>query len=301
MTHHWGYVYAVGSAILFGVSATFNKIILEDVHPTVVAGLIYLFAGITLFTIRFSPINARLVRMLRTPTETDPKFCRRDPIFLILVIVFGSIVAPFFFLNGLNQTTAVNASLLQNAESLFTVLIASIFFKEHVTQKELTAIIMILLGAVTLATNAQFSSISLDQDILGNLFILVACLFWGLDNNFSKLLCFKEDVILVTALKCFIGGSSLLSLSFLLNLSFSVPISAFPYIISVGAFSIGFSILFFMLSLREIGSIRTGTIFSTGSLFGALFAFIILQETFTLVQLLAGLAMTVGVYLLYRK
>jgi drug/metabolite transporter (DMT)-like permease len=56
-----------------------------------------------------------------------------------------------------------------------------------------------------------------------------------------------------------------------------------------------------MLSLREIGSIRTGTIFSTGSLFGALFAFIILQETFTLVQFLAGLAMTVGVYLFYRK
>jgi len=162
------------------------------VHPTIVAGLIYLFAGITLFTIRFSPINSKLLRMLRTPTDTDPKFCRRDPIFLILVIVFGSIVAPFFFLNGLNQTTAVNASLLQNAESLFTVLIASIFFKEHVNRKELTSIIMILLGAVILATNVQFSSISLDQGILGNLFILVACLFWGFDNNFSKVTLFQR-------------------------------------------------------------------------------------------------------------
>lgn len=160
---------------------------------------------------------------------------------------------------------------------------------------------MILVGAVILATNAQFASLSLDQGILGNLFILVACLFWGLDNNFSKFLCFKEDIILVTALKCLIGGSSLLILSYLLNLSFSVPLSTFPYIISVGAFSIGFSILFFMLSLREIGSMRTGTIFSTGALFGAFFAFIILQETFTIVQFLVGVAMTVGVYLLYRK
>jgi drug/metabolite transporter (DMT)-like permease len=42
MSHHWGYVAAVVSAILFGVSSTINKIALENVNPTVIAGLIYL-------------------------------------------------------------------------------------------------------------------------------------------------------------------------------------------------------------------------------------------------------------------
>jgi drug/metabolite transporter (DMT)-like permease len=69
----------------------------------------------------------------------------------------------------------------------------------------------------------------------------------------------------------------------------------------VGAFSIGFSILFFMLGLREIGSIRTGIIFSTSSLFGALFAFTILRENLTVIQALSGLLMLLGVYILYRK
>jgi drug/metabolite transporter (DMT)-like permease len=129
----------------------------------------------------------------------------------------------------------------------------------------------------------------------------MACLFWGIDNNLSKFLCVKEDLILVTALKCLVGGTSLLVLAYALNVSFYVPTATFPYIISVGAFSIGFSILLFMLGLKEIGSMRTGTIFSTASLFGAISAFIILKEQLTTVQVLSGIAMILGVYIIYRK
>jgi hypothetical protein len=39
LTHHWGYVGAVVSAVLFGMWATLSKLVLADVHPSVVAGL----------------------------------------------------------------------------------------------------------------------------------------------------------------------------------------------------------------------------------------------------------------------
>jgi drug/metabolite transporter (DMT)-like permease len=84
-------------------------------------------------------------------------------------------------------------------------------------------------------------------------------------------------------------------------LSFNVPLSAFPYLVSVGAFSIGFSILFFMVGLKEIGSIRTGSIYSTSALFGVTFALIILKEPVTIIQALAGLIMVLGVYVLYKN
>jgi drug/metabolite transporter (DMT)-like permease len=117
----------------------------------------------------------------------------------------------------------------------------------------------------------------------------------------SKLLCFKEDLTLVTSAKCLLGGSALLVLSWVFGLGLSVPLTAVPYLVVVGVFSIGFSILFFMLGLREIGSFRTGVVFSTSSLFGAFFAFVVLKEEFTMVQVLAGLLMVLGVYVLYRK
>jgi len=301
MTHHWGYAGAVASALLFGIGTTLNKIALANVNPTIVAGLIYLFAGISLSAVRFSPIRKHVMRLLKTPTKTDPKFCKKDVATLGLVVLSGSIIAPALFLNGLNQTTAINASLLQNAEALFTVLIALSFLRERCNKKELVAIALLVIGAVFLSTNAQFAQLSLQTWLLGNLLILTACLFWGIDNNLSKFLCVKEDLILVTALKCLIGGASLLLIAYELNLNFYVPLSALPYLITVGAFSIGFSILFFMVGLKEIGSMRTGTIFSTASLFGAVFAFIILREEFTFVQVIAGLVMVLGVYVLYRK
>ena len=144
MSHHWGYVAAVSSAVLFGMGATLNKIVLADVDPTVTAGLIYFFAGITLLFVRFSPFRSRVMNSLKTPTKTEPKICRRDFVVLALVIISGSILAPLFFLNGLNQTTAVNASLLQNTECLFTVLIAIVFLKEIANRKEWISIALIV-------------------------------------------------------------------------------------------------------------------------------------------------------------
>jgi len=141
----------------------------------------------------------------------------------------------------------------------------------------------------------------LTQSLYGNILIVTACLFWGIDKSLSRFLSKKEDIILITALKCLAGGTILLLLSLALRLEFQISLFVFPYLITVGALSIGFSILFFLLGLREIGATRTGVIFSTSSLFGAAFAFLILRENFSLIQLISGFVMLLGVYILYKQ
>ena len=301
MTHHWGYVGAISSALLFGMGATLNKIVLVQVHPTVVAGLIYLFAGISLSLVRLSPLRDRIMSLLKTPTKTEAKINMKDFVILGIVVLSGSTIAPFLFLNGLNETTAINASLLQNTESLFTVLIAFLFLKEKAGKKDWVGILFLIVGVLFLTTNGEFFRLTLTQSLYGNMLIVTACLFWGIDNSLSRFLSKKEDIILITALKCMAGGTILLLLSLALRLEFQISLYTFPYLIAVGAFSIGFSILFFLLGLREIGAIRTGVIFSTSSLFGATFAFLILRENFSLIQLISGFVMLVGVYILYKR
>jgi len=301
LTHHWGYVGAISSALLFGMGATLNKIVLAQVHPTVVAGLIYLFAGISLSSVRLSPLRNRIMSLLKTPTKTEAKINMKDFVILGMVVLSGSTIAPFLFLNGLNETTAINASLLQNTESLFTVLIAFLFLKEKAGKKDGVGILFLIAGVLFLTTNGEFFRLTLTQSLYGNILIVTACLFWGIDNSLSRFLSKKEDIILMTALKCLAGGTILLLLSLALRLEFQISLFVFPYLITVGAFSIGFSILFFLLGLREIGAMRTGVIFSTSSLFGATFAFLILRETFSLIQLISGFVMLLGVYILYKQ
>ena len=300
MTHHWGYMGAISSALLFGIGATLNKIVLADVHPTIVAGLIYLFAGLALSIVRFSPLRNRVMAVLETPTKTETKISRKDFGILALVVLSGSTIAPLLFLNGLNQTTAINASLLQNTESLFTVLIALLFLKEKACRKDWVGILFLFVGGLFLTTNGEFYRLTLTS-LFGNVLIVTACVFWGIDNNLSRFLSKKKDLILITVMKCLAGGTFLLLLSWALGLKFQIPLFAFPYLISAGAFSIGFSILFFLLGLREIGAMKTSVIFSTSSLFGATFAFIMLRENFSFIQLLAGLVMLLGVYILYKR
>lgn len=301
MTHHWGYVGAIASAVLFGVSSTLNKIALENVNPLIIAGMIYFIGGILLFGIHLSPLHKRFLSLFETPTETETTISRKDYGTLAFVILSGSVIAPFMLLHGLNETTAINVSLLLNTESLFTILIAFTFLKERGLRKDYFAILLLFLGVVLITTNGEFQNLTLSSKFLGNLLIVGACLFWGIDNNLSKFLSKKRDIVMVTGLKCFIGGTVLLAMSLLLGISLYVPLAALPYILSVGALSVALSILLFLFSLREIGSMKTGVIFATSSLFGTVFAFIILREALTLLQVTAGLIMLVCVYILYKK
>jgi drug/metabolite transporter (DMT)-like permease len=299
LSHHWGYVAAVVSAVLFGASSTLNKIALESVNPTVIAGMIYFVAGGLLFIVHLTPLCNKILAKLDSP-DTETTITKKDYRTLAFVILCGSIIAPLLLLNGLNQTTAINSSLLLNSEALFTVVIAFVFLNERCLRNEYVGILLLLLGMVFVTTSGAFQNLTLTENFLGNLLILGACFFWGIDNNLSKLLSKKRDIVMVTGLKCFIGGSALLAISFFLGFSFSIPLTSIPYVLFVGAFSIAFSILFFLFALRKIGSMRTGVISSLSSLFGAVLAFVVLREAFTVVQLIAGSVMILGIYVLYR-
>jgi len=290
-------VSAVASALLFGISSTLNKIALEDVHPTLIAGMIYFIGGVVLFGIHFSPLSKKILALFKSP-KIESKITVKDFEALAFVILCGSLIAPLLLLNGLNQTTAINASLLLNAEALFTALIAFVFLGERGARKEYLGIVMLLIGVVFVTTNGEFRKLTLTENIAGNLLIVGACLFWGIDNSLSRFLSKKRDIISITGLKCFIGGLALLAIAFVIGVPFSIPLVSVPYLLSVGAFSIAFSILLFLFALRKIGSMRTGVIYSTSSLFGAVLAFLILREAFSFVQLVAGTIMLLGVYVL---
>ena len=301
MSHHGGYVSALAAAFLFGISSALNKVALENVNPLIIAGTTYLIAGILLITIHLSPLHKKMLNLFKTPTKTESTISKKDYRTLVFVILFGSILAPFLLLQGLNETTATNTALLLNAECLFTVLIAFFFLRERGEKKDYIGIFLLFIGVLILTTNAEIGELTLTEQVYGNILIIGACFFWGIDNNLSKFLSKKRDIFLVTGLKCLIGGSVLLVVSQILGIGLFIPIVAFPYLLTIGTLSIAFSVMFFLFSLREIGSMQTGVIFATSSLFGALFSLAILGESLSFIQLIAGLIMLFGVYVLYRR
>lgn len=296
----WGYLSVLIATVFFGIWSTFSKILLQDLSPLALSALVYCIAGIFLFTIRFSWLNNRLMGILDSESDAETFMLRKDYVILLITALAGSVIAPFIYLNGLNNITAVNASLLMNAETLFIIIIGVFILKENFNKKELSGFILLLFGTVFLALNGDIHNFSVSASI-GTLLVITAAFFWSLDTTLSKFLSKKRDLLMISAIKCSFGGVILLGLSLILGLNLKIPLNHLPYLLFIGILSIGFSFVMIYYSIRRIGSTRTGSIFPISSLFGAIFAFIILNEPFTYLQLFFGLLMIFGVYIIYKN
>ncbi len=295
----WGYLSVIIATVLYGIWNPLNKILLQDLDPLALSALIYCIAGIFLFTVRFSGINNRLMGMMDSNEEAETFFSTKDYLLILITAVSGSVIAPVIYFNGLNDITAVNASLLMNVEVLFIITFGIIFLRENFKKKEIIGVIFIIIGTVLIATNGSTAGISFSESV-GSFLIIISTFFWSLDTIISKFLSFKRDLLMISAIKCSIGGLILLTIALMFHQNLSLPTDHILYLLFVGVFIIGFTVVMILYSIRKIGSTRTGSIFPFSSLFGAVFAFIILNEPLTVMQLLYGILMIIGVFIIYK-
>ncbi|MCK9150907.1 DMT family transporter [Methanobacterium alcaliphilum] len=300
MNRFWGYLSIIMATLFFGISATFNKIMLQEMHPLPIAALTYTLAGVFLFSIRQSPIKERILDILNKKNKSENFISKRDYGILIITAISSSVIAPLLYLNGLSQTTAVNGSLLLNLEILFIIILSLILFDETFKKKDVIGIIFLVIGAVFLATKGEVDDLINSQTFTGSLLIIGAAVFWSIDIVLSKFLSNKRDLIWISGLKSSIGGISLLFITgFFMGLSLSLSLEILPFLLFVSIFSVGSAFILVYFAIREIGATRVGSIFPLSSLFGAFFAFIILNEPFGILEIILGLLMVGGVFILY--
>ena len=273
---------ALLSAVLFGASTPFAKLLLGSVAPWMMAGLLYLGAGIGLAVIHLARASLRLPAM-------EASLSRADLPRLALVILAGGIAGPVLLMFGLARTDAASASLLLNLEGLATMGIAWLVFRENVDRRLLIGAFAILAGAVMLSWQGSAALNS------GAVLIAAACLCWGIDNNLTRGLS-AADPLQIAMLKGLVAGT--VNLSIALAGGFSLPPTA--TILSagiVGFLGYGLSLALFVLALRHLGAARTGAYFSLSPFVGAILSVGMLGDTITPALVIAGALMGVGLWL----
>jgi drug/metabolite transporter (DMT)-like permease len=274
---------AVASAVLFGASAPFAKLLLGSTDPQLLAGLLYLGAGVGL-AIGHAGRAALGVGAAEAPLR------RADMPWLTAIIVFGGVLGPLFLMLGLARTSAASGSLLLNLEGLATMAIAWVVFRENVDRRLLLGAASILAGAVVLSWHGQ--GIRIDT---GGWLIAAACLAWGIDNNLTRKLS-STDPVVIALIKGLTAGTVNLALALMLGARLP-PIGAIGGAIVVGFLGVGVSLVLFVLALRHLGSARTGAYFSLAPFLGALIAIVLLSEPATPQLLVAGALMAFGLWL----
>jgi drug/metabolite transporter (DMT)-like permease len=184
---------ALASAILFGASTPFSKLLLREADPQLLAGLLYLGAGVGLAFVHLGRAAVGL------PAPEAP-LRRSDIPWLSAVVLFGGMIGPLLLMLGLVRTNAASAALLLNLEGLATMSIAWLVFRENVDRRLLLGARAILSGAVVLSWEGH--GVLLDS---GALLVAGACLAWGIDNNLTRKLS-SADPVLIAMTKCLVGG-----------------------------------------------------------------------------------------------
>jgi drug/metabolite transporter (DMT)-like permease len=279
-----GYVFAFLGALGYGSASTLGKFALGSASPIVIASFASSIGGLLLFAYK--------------PTA---KIDRRSLPLFAMVTLCGAILGPFLFYSGLRLTSAVSTALLSNGELLFTSIIAIAIFKESLSRRQYLASLLVVAGIVAISTNLNLRAVSLLGNLAGSLFILGSALSWGIENNLVRKLSQHVDPIVMAKWRNFAGGLTLLAFILISGQSISIEAHTIPYIVLSGIIPVALTTVFLFLALSRIGAVRTLLVFSTGSLFGTLYAYILLGEPITSVQIVGGAFLFAGIILINRS
>ena len=269
---------ALGAALLFGASTPLAKWLLNAVDPWLMAGLLYLGSGLGLTLYR----RIKHAAIARLP--------RNDVIWFAGAVLVGGVVAPVLLMIGLTGMPASGASLLLNAESIFTTLLAWFAFRENFDRRIVLGMAAILAGAIILSVTGEVRVTGLWPSLA----ILGACFAWGIDNNLTRKVSLT-DATWIASVKGWVAGTINLALAFLLGASIPTTPNIAGAML-VGFLAYGVSLTLFVVGLRHLGTARTGAYFSVAPFFGALIA-LFMGDPLTIPLIVAGALMALGTWL----
>ena len=272
------------AAVTFGLSAPLISTLTSTGSPLALAGLLYGGSALALLA----------ARTVRGQSNQESPVKRQDLGMLFLLTLIGGIAAPICLVSGLALLSAGSASLLLNLEAVFTMGIAILVGREHLSRKGAIAAALIFAGAVIIGGGTTTGA-----TLHGAVQIALACLGWGIDNNISQRLSIR-DPMQITLLKSVGASVPMLLIAGLTGAKFPTPMEM-GILLVMGAFGYGLSIWLDLLALRELGAARESVIFATAPFVGAGFAVLALKEALSTNLSASGVLMIVGVALLLNE
>jgi drug/metabolite transporter (DMT)-like permease len=276
-------VMALGSAILFGISAPAAKWLLGLVDPWLLAGLLYLGAGLGLAFVRAFGRRDR--------EAAEARLAGRDLPWLAASILCGGIAGPVLLMVGLTHLDAAAASLLLTLEGVLTALLAWFVFRENFDRRVAVGMLCIVAGAVVLNWQQGVAV----RDLAGPLAIAAACLAWAIDNNLTRKIALA-DPMQIAMTKGLVAGPVSLAVAFGTG-SAAPDFGVAGLGLLAGFLGYGVSLALFVRALRDLGTARTSAYFGLAPFVGALVAVPLFGEPLQMQLFAAGALMAVGVWL----
>ncbi|MCR5060231.1 MAG: DMT family transporter [Saccharofermentans sp.] len=277
--------YAIYAALLYAISTPFSKLLMSQITPMFMAGLLYLGAA----------IGMSIVCIFTRGSEDKSKpFTRKDIPYLTAMVVLD-ILAPILLMTALYHSPSESVSLINNFEIVATSLIAFIVFKEKITPRLWIAIVLITVASILLSVSDTTSFSISPYSALA----LLACCCWGLENNCTRKLSYSEPAKIVIV-KGFGSGTG----SVIVALISGDRLHPSPYILPallLGFIAYGLSIFAYVYAQRYIGAAKTSAFYALSPFIGALISIAVFPKIPSVLFVAAFAVMAAGTFLAIDK
>ena len=271
------------AAALYAVNSPCSKLLLAHVSATMLAGFLYLGAGVGMAVVSVAQRAGHVAAKEQPLTKAELPYT--------LAMILLDILAPILLMLGLSATTAANASLLNNFEIVATSVIALVVFREAISKRLWVAIALVTLSSMLLSFE-DMSSFSFSS---GSLLVLGACVCWGFENNCTRKLSAKSPLEIVE-LKGF--GSGLGAIIVALIAGESLPTARYALLtMLLGFVTYGLSVFFYVYAQRDLGAAKTSAYYAVAPFIGVLLSLIVFHELPNGMFFVALAMMAVGAWL----
>ena len=242
------------------------------------AGFLYLGAGTgMLITNAFRKDEAASVKA----------FSHSDIPYLIGMVVLD-VIAPIMLMLALTSSPAANISLINNFEIVATSVIALIIFREKISGKLWTGIILITVASIMLSFEGTESLVFTKYSV----FALIACVAWGFENNCTRKLS-SGDPIKIVVIKGLGSGIGAIIVAVCAGEQISLSVNIL-YALLLGFVAYGLSVFFYIKAQKELGAAKTSAYYAVSPFIGALLSLIICGNLPNIFFLISCLIMGIG-------
>jgi drug/metabolite transporter (DMT)-like permease len=282
---------ALLAAALFGAASPLGKLLLAEIEPFTLSGLLYLGAGLGMLPLALK--DRKKTRMTDPAHAPVGRARRLRHLSLVLaMIAFGGVLGPVFLYFGLDAAKAADVSLWLNLEAAFTAALGALFFREAMGVRGWLGV------AAGIGAGLALSALDGGSWVAASL-VALACLCWAVDNHVTALI----DGITPaasTAIKGLVAGSA--------NVAFGLATSGKPPALGsvalallLGFFAYGASVALYISSAQKLGATRAQLAFSASPLFGVALSALLLGDPLGLRHLLALALLGAGLALLMSE
>lgn len=195
---HKGIYLSLVTTLISGVAIFINKFAVSAIQPPLV------FTTVKNLGVGFLIIS---ILLIFRKWKLIKKINRRELIYLISIGIVGGTIPFYLYFTGLTQIPAVNAAIIHKTLVIWVALLAIPLLKERMSPLQIFAVLLLFGSNIIVGGFQGFTFLE------GEFLILIATIFWAVENILAKKILPTVDPDIVTTARMGFGSLILLAAS----------------------------------------------------------------------------------------